>query len=388
MERPSLFKIMIYILQKKPNRKYSLILAVSIVLLSSCTANIHIPYESQLHSSGNRTSTEKTANFAGELFSYSKRPLEYVNHDQTYKVRRARGKKMHWIDVDIADGYHLKKIQFPAVRNNGQDGNLVRIRYYKHISEGRKPLIIVLPIYGSHTYPSEKITQGLKSINPTVNIALLEYERHLIDLEGLAAAQTVTEARQIMADIRDKIIAGVIDVKRVIDWAYQRQEIDENQIMLVTFSMSALVGILSTQHESRLHGSVIVMGAANPHEVLTVCGGRPMMARTALQKRFGWSDDQYRKLLHQYLQVLDPVNYVSVANPEKLLMIDAYKDDCMPQSTRDALWESLGRPERISYLYAHKKAFLSMTPLGFNTMRRRIYNFIEKNLEVNGQNDT
>ena len=63
-----------------------------------------------------------------------------------------------------------------------------------------------------------------------------------------------------------------------------------------------------------------------------------------------------------------------------ILMFDAQRDECMPQHARDDFWETLGRPERISFHYGHKKSFLAMTPLGFNYMRRQIYRFLEATL--------
>ena len=122
------------------------------------------------------------------------------------------------------------------------------------------------------------------------------------------------------------------------------------------------------------------MGAAKFHDVFTVCYGRLGLARQSVQQLLGWTDQQYREQILESLGILDPAIYPGMANPSEVLMIDAHYDDCMPQSSRDALWESLGKPERISYRYAHKSSFLAMTPLGFNVMRRRIYDFVQQSL--------
>ena len=60
-------------------------------------------------------------------------------------------------------------------------------------------------------------------------------------------------------------------------------------------------------------------------------------------------------------------------DPTKILMIDAMFDDCMPESSRAALWEITGHPERVTFLYQHRSAFYSLTPLGLNVSRRKIY---------------
>ena len=60
----------------------------------------------------------------------------------------------------------------------------------------------------------------------------------------------------------------------------------------------------------------------------------------------------------------------------RILLVDALYDTCMPQPGRDIMWESLGRPERITMRYDHKISFLGMTPLGFNVLDREIAEFL------------
>jgi hypothetical protein len=52
----------------------------------------------------------------------------------------------------------------------------------------------------------------------------------------------------------------------------------------------------------------------------------------------------------------------------------------MPSVSREALWHAMGRPERISLLYAHNFSFLSMTPLGGSFATDRIWEFLEETL--------
>jgi hypothetical protein len=63
-----------------------------------------------------------------------------------------------------------------------------------------------------------------------------------------------------------------------------------------------------------------------------------------------------------------------------VLIVDASNDDCIPTVCRESLWTTLGRPERITMNYDHKRAFYSITPLGLNWMRYRIWEFLEPRL--------
>jgi hypothetical protein len=79
----------------------------------------------------------------------------------------------------------------------------------------------------------------------------------------------------------------------------------------------------------------------------------------------------------------DPMRFEGRYDPTKILMIDAMFDDCMPESSRAALWEITGHPERVTFLYRHRSAFYSLTPLGLNVSRRKIYRFLA---EIVGEN--
>ncbi len=77
---------------------------------------------------------------------------------------------------------------------------------------------------------------------------------------------------------------------------------------------------------------------------------------------------------------IDPASYPGRTDPSRVLIIEAGRDTCVPENCRDDLWEALGRPEKITLDYGHKKAFLSFTPLGNNWMRRQIWDFFEAKL--------
>jgi hypothetical protein len=49
----------------------------------------------------------------------------------------------------------------------------------------------------------------------------------------------------------------------------------------------------------------------------------------------------------------------------------------MPEISRAALYEITGHPERVTFLYQHRSAFYSLTPIGLNVSRRKIYRFLD-----------
>ena len=92
----------------------------------------------------------------------------------------------------------------------------------------------------------------------------------------------------------------------------------------------------------------------------------------------GWTMDEYREFFEALFEPADPVRFEGRYDPAKILMIDAMFDDCMPESSRAALWEITGHPVRVTFLYQHRSTFYSLTPLGLNVSRRKIYRFLDR----------
>lgn len=89
---------------------------------------------------------------------------------------------------------------------------------------------------------------------------------------------------------------------------------------------------------------------------------------------------EYEQVINGIFEELDPAHYPNRVDPRSVLIVDAGKDDCIPEASRRAWWETLGRPERISMNYSHRGSFLAMTPLGFNLLRNKVYEHLEKTL--------
>ena len=284
---------------------------------------------------------------------------------------------------DETDMYAIHHVQYPSYGENGQDGNLVSGYYYRSKTPGKKPLVIILPLWGTHTYPPEKLAKGIRKRSAGgMHVLMLSGKRVLIDWPRLESSPDEQDFEKTVARMADRFTNTVIDVRRTVDWLETREEIDTGRIGVVGFSIGAVLGGMLIPHEPRIDSTVLVMGGANPAVIFGHCNGRLQDVREAIVPRFSWSLEQYQEMYSRYFDTGDPVHFAGRADPSRILMVDAHRDDCMPQSTRDNLWKALGRPERISFKYSHKRSFLSMTPLGFNFTGRKIYEFLDRSLAL------
>ena len=281
------------------------------------------------------------------------------------------------------DRYHVRHVRFPSVGNNGQPDNLVRGFYYESKLPGRKPLVVVLPIWGGHSYPSDKIAARIRRASRgRAHVFLVSSEGALFDWKGLANAEDQEAFFELWRHGVESEEAMIVDVRRIIDWAEARDDVDAGRIGLVGFSASAVLAATIATTEERLEATVVVMGGGLIHESLARC---PLRRSDGMRRRaadFGWSPDDLAERLEPLARPVDPISYPGRVDPERVLIIEATKDKCFSKEGRTTLFEALGRPERIEIRATHKGAFLALSPLALNRLRGHIWDFLDRRLRI------
>lgn len=283
--------------------------------------------------------------------------------------------------VDKTRFHDVLHLTFKSNGTNGAPDNEVNALYYKSRSPGAKKLVIVLPIWGTSTYPPSRITRGYaRRSHGDADIIWVLGQTPLFPWSGLSSTSSEEQFVAMAIDSAERYRAAVVDMRRLLDWAENQPNIDASRIAMVGFSMSALVTATVMGNDSRISAAVMMMGAANFADIFATCGTRAGEVRQHVLMEYGWSLEEYRDFFQVLFGPADPVLYEGHYNPEKILLIDAAFDNCMPRSSRDALWEAAGHPERITLLTRHRSGFYSLTPLGLNFVRRRIYAFLDEHL--------
>jgi len=296
---------------------------------------------------------------------------------------RASGPVTLGAPVDATRTHELLPISFTSSGKNGHPENLVEGLYFRSRDAGPKKLVVVMPIWGTSTYPPDKISHGYaKHAGKDTNVIWIYGTAPLFPWFELSSAPTEDQFVAMARDSAERYRSSVVDMRRLIDWAATQPDIDASRIGFVGFSMSALVTATLLGNDSRVAAAVIMMGAANYGNVFATCHDKAGQVRDHAMQTFGWTLDQYRDFFRDLFGPADPVNYAGHYDPKKILMIDAMFDDCMPESSRAELWEVTGHPERITFLYRHRISFYSLTPLGLNYSRRKIYRFLDHALDA------
>jgi dienelactone hydrolase len=330
---------------------------VTIVLTGCATRRIEVPYTPASLPPAPALAT------LTDPFAYECAPALVTNH--------AEG---------TVDGYVVRLLRFPSAGENGQADNMVTVRYYEDPTSGPKPLVVILPIWGSHTYPSTIVTRDLLD-QGRVNVMRVLGANVVIDWDALARAPDPTAFRVELKRMVERVRTSVIDLRRLLDWAETSPFVDMSRIAMVGFSESTLQVAAVMASDMRLASAVLVMGGAHPHQIFATCYGPPEVVRDAVLPRFGWTSEEFADNLAPLVRSIDPAHLGSRLNPERLLIFDAEYDDCVPPAARDALWDATGRPARVRVLSTHAGSFLAMTFLGGNHIRHRILDFFGRTLQ-------
>ena len=284
--------------------------------------------------------------------------------------------------VDTTRAHDIVPLSFPSSGHNGHPMNAVEGLYFRSREPGPKSLVIVMPIWGTSTYPPNKISRGYaKHAGRDTHVIWIYGTAPLFPWDDLASTATEEQFEAMARDSAERYRSSVVDMRRLIDWAATQPDIDPSRIAFVGFSMSALVTATLLGNDSRVAAAVLMMGAANYADIFATCHDRAGQVRAHVMQTFGWTLDEYREFFRDLFGPADPTKYSGRYDPDKILMIDTMFDDCMPESSRAALWEVTGHPERITLLYKHRTAFYSLTPLGLNFSRRKIYQFLDDALD-------
>jgi len=337
------------------------ILGVTLIATGCYTGHVRTPYVDAGDVQGQQSFETAPA------FTYEKSDVPFTNHVE---------------GTGNTSLYELRHLEIPSVGDNNQPDNLVTASYYRSTVPGSHPMVIVLPIWGTYTYPSRKMSKFIqRHSNGRAHVLHVHGEKYFVNWDELETAPDEDRYLEVWRESTGHQGVTVIDTRRLLDWAEQQPEIDADRVALIGFSFGATVaGSILTQ-EPRFAAAALVMGGAQQHKIIAYCAGwRLTAARERVARDFGWSADDLEGLLEPIMSGVDAANYHGQVDPRNVLIVDASRDDCMAGECRESLWDTLGRPERISMNYTHKKSFYSFTPIGFNWMRYRIWEFLEPRL--------
>ena len=156
---------------------------------------------------------------------------------------------------------------------------------------------------------------------------------------------------------------SVVDIRRIIDWASVRDEIDKQKIYITGISFGGFVSSISMGIDERIKAGVLIVTGGNANKISW------LSQSNRYRKKYPRTESEHNNVLEKYRQYLgevrkhgfdnvdaedisyysDPLTFAGKLRDRPVLMINAEKDKYLHEETVTELWEALGKP-RIEWI--------------------------------------
>ncbi len=152
------------------------------------------------------------------------------------------------------------EITFPAPLPAGFDeGNTVYVDYFVPQKAGKVPLVILVPGYGD------------ESIAPCLTMARLLVKQSLATM----VLYLPIHSRRLPEDMKGGVSPGspqawldtyrsaVMEIRRLVDWAATREEIDSARVGVAGFSLGGMVSSIAMALDKRISAGIFIVIGGN-----------------------------------------------------------------------------------------------------------------------------
>jgi len=149
---------------------------------------------------------------------------------------------------------------------------------------------------------------------------------------------------------------SVIDIRQVIDWAYNRPEIEHENIAVAGISFGGMISTIAMSLDNRIKAGIFIVSGGNSSKMTRYSA--------LLRLKYKISEAQYRKEQEEYAGYLsevaargfenvdpgksayltDPMTYSYGIKSRPVMMLNALFDEMIPRASTLDLWKALEKP--------------------------------------------
>ena len=257
--------------------------------------------------------------------------------------------------------YDIQCVEMAALPDRFDTNRTVTLEYYAPHAEGKKPVVIVLPISGGG-YALERHVSAYFAKRAWA--AVIVHRRKL--------PREPANGEELDAVLRQ----SVIDVRRAIDWAETRPELDASKVGVFGVSMGAIKAAILAPVDSRVRAAVLGMpGGDIPFILRHTTESGIARRRKAMLKEYGLQPEELEATFRTGFRC-DPNTLAPYAPRENVLLALARCDRVVPIRKGRELREKMGRPETIFLPTGHYTALFCLPYVqrqAFKFFRQRFY---------------
>jgi dienelactone hydrolase len=242
--------------------------------------------------------------------------------------------------------FEMWSVTFPSpVVTPHVNNNTVHCEYFRPLSPGRRPGVIVLHILGGDFDLSRLFCRALAQQGTAALFVKMPYYG--------PRRQPGSTARMVSGDPQETIrgmTQAVLDVRQAAAWLAAQEEIDGQQLGIMGISLGGITAALAATAEPRLEKVCLLLAGG---DVGRVVWDAPFLK--GLRERWLAAGGTKESFL-EAMRAVDPVTYGQNVRGRKILMLNASRDELVPRACTESLWRAFGEPEIIWWDAGHYSA--------------------------------
>lgn len=240
------------------------------------------------------------------------------------------------------DAYTIKHVVFPLGIEENESP--IRLEYYKPAGEGRKPVILVLPVLNAGNFFARNFA-------------------HYFAMKGFAAVIVKREKGNgagILDQPEEAMRQLVLRHRRALDWVSQNDDFDHSRIGVFGVSAGGINTVLLAAVDDRVAAAMPVLAGGDLPYIVTHTKERSLERSVSklLQAR-NLSRDELLAYLREHIST-DPLHLAPHVDARRVLMVLARSDKVVPFSKQEELRKALGEPEAIYLPTGHVSSVIFM----------------------------
>jgi hypothetical protein len=275
--------------------------------------------------------------------AYDARPAQPVSAETSSLVAYQKPTPLACTSSNLESNgrYSVQRIAMPAAAS--KTNRVLELDFYRPIGTNPTPVIVVLPILGGG-YPLEKFFCSYFARRGMATV-LVRRDRLKKTLEDLG-------------EINDTLQQAAIDARQAIDWIETRPELDASRIGAFGISMGGIRAAFLAPLDSRIRAATIgLAGGDLPYIIAHSKEGGIVRRREPYLQKHGITRDEFEQELRTTL-ASDPLTVAPSIDPNKVLLVLATFDACVPSKKGFELRRAMGKPETIIVPTGHYTALL------------------------------
>jgi len=310
-------------------------------------------------------------------------PYNYDNNTLEFKsyLKKENAKSLHYW------------IEFQSALNTGHsENNMVKAEYYWPKVDGKTPLVILVHGMGDQSIIPCKILaqtllkQGIACLVLYLTIHSKRIPKVMRDHLPYLTSDEWSQSYQL----------SVVDIRQVVDWAYNRNELDEKQIVTLGISFGGFVSAIAMGIDTRIKAGVFIVTGGNSAKMNWLSKSR------YYRKGYQQTESDYLEIQSSYVKYLteisekgfenvtparesfltDPLTFASYLKGRPVLMINASWDKYIPKETVIEFWQACGQPPIKWIPSGHASVWL-----WYPSIRRHIVDFLKSSLSISSEPD-